>query len=162
MKFSFLLGGFILLLMSSGCSKPDANYYLTAKFGKGSEEFLGIRNSEFDGSRQTLTLVRLFEHNIWCEGERDKFIKEGYEAGCVYKNPVYEPAYRGESIGKWFAIHSVGTLQTLIVYEAEPPLSDALALEQLKASLPKVLKFVNLHEAPAEVRFFSPGGEVES
>lgn len=162
MKFSFLLGGFILLLMSSGCAKPEENYYLTANFGKESQEFLALKDPQFEQSLQTITLVRRFEHNIWCEGERDKFIKEGLEAGCAYKTPAYEPAYRNEPIGKWYAVHAVGKLPpTLVLYEAVPPLSDGLALEQLKASLPKVLKFVSLDEAPAEVRFFSPDGEVK-
>lgn len=153
---------FILMVMASGCAKPEENYYLTANFGKESQEFLALKDPQFEQTLQTITLVRRFEHNIWCEGERDKFIKEGLEAACVFKNPAYEPAYRGETIGKWYAVHSVGSLPaTLIIYEAAPPLPDAQMLAQLKESLPKVLKFVNLHEAPAEVRFFSPGGEVK-
>lgn len=160
---SIFFSVFILLIMSSGCVKPEGYYYLIANLGKGSQEFLAVKNKKFEQYSQTLTIVRRFEHNIWCEGERDKFTKEGYTASCSFKNSVYEPAFRSEPIGKWYAIHFIGTLPpTLIIYEASPQLPDAMSLEQLKASLPKVLKFVSLDEAPAEVRYFSPTTEVKN
>ena len=109
----------------------------------------------------TLTLVRKFEKKSWCADEAARFTKRGFTAECRYNDTSYEPALRGEAIGKWYLLQRIGRFPPLaIIYEFNPPLPDEIVLYNLEQMAPHAVKFAAFHRAPAEALIFSPEGDV--
>ena len=112
----------------------------------------------------TMTLVRPFEKMKWCQSQKESFFEEGgFESKCLEweEGKKYEPMFRGDAVGKWYAIRRVGRFNPSVVFfEFEPPLPDVLMAAQLKQMAPHILQFAALHRAPAEVQIISPDGEI--
>lgn len=149
--------------MAVGCGKaPEGYYYMVASLGEESENFMVIKDDAFQKATQTLTIARRFEKKAWCEGEAGDFARRGYKSECTFQNLAYEPAFLGKPMGKWFALQYFGSMPpTAIFYDSNPPMPDNVAFEQLKATVPHVLKFAALHQIPAAVRIFSPTAEID-
>jgi hypothetical protein len=145
---AWLAFGMILL---HGCSNPpDSYYYSIARKTYESENFL-----------LTVTLVRRFEKKSWCEANSNRLTRDGLEAECRHKETQYDPMFRGEVTGKWYVHQSMGRFSpSILIYESVPPLPDEIMIEQLKQSAPHILQFAALHRMPAQVRIFSPTGEI--
>jgi len=142
----------ILVLAINSCgSPPDAYYYLIAKKTEVGPEMA-----------MTVTLVKRFEKENWCLSETESFDENsGFKAECLFDEQDYAPMFEGEPVGKWYAIQRMGAFPPSVVfYEFKPPLSDKIMEHQLKRGAPHILQFAALHKAPAEVRIFSPEGEV--
>lgn len=148
---SFVVVMLIILTAAAACGRKETgHHYLIAK-----------RIEQGPGLTLTLTLVRRFEKKNWCDAEKESMSKRDFEAECRYEELVYEPMFHGEPAGKWYALQRVGKFPpSVLIYEFDPPLPDEIILKQLRQSAPHVLKFAALHRAPAEVRIFSPEGEV--
>ncbi len=138
---------------AGGCgAKPSGHHYLIAK-----------RTDMIPQPvlRRSMTLVRKFEKENWCLAEKEALDKRGFRAECRYEELSYEPMFRGEPAGRWYVQQKIGRFpSSIIIYDFSPPVADETILEQLKVSAPHALKFAALHRAPAQVRIFSPAGEV--
>lgn len=135
----------------AACGKPaETRYTLVAR-----------RLDPMPGFALSLTLVRKFEKENWCKAEMEGLAKHQFQSECRYDETAYERMFRGEAAGVWYVIQRVGAFTpTVVIYEFNPPLPDAVVLAHLKSSAPHILKFAALHKAPAEVRIYSPTGEV--
>ncbi len=135
----------------AACGKPaETRYTLVAR-----------RLDPMPGFGLTLTLVRKFEKENWCKAEMEGLAKHQFQSECRYDETAFEPMFRGEAAGVWYVIQRIGAFTpTVVIYEFNPPLPDSVVLAHLKTSAPHILKFAALHRAPAEVRIYSPLGEV--
>jgi len=110
-----------------------------------------------------VTFIRTFEKKHWCEADTERFMKQDFKASCRTEERIYEPALRGEAIGKWYILQKIGRFPpSAVVYEYDPPLPDAIMLAQLKRFAPHAVKFAALHRAPAESLIYSPSGDIRS
>ena len=144
----------VLLLGTAGCGgPPEAYYYLVARRVQAAPE---------TGLTLTITVVRRFEKENWCLGEKDSFIKSEFEAECLYDATGYDPMFEGVPVGQWYALQRVGRFPpSVVIYEVDPPLPAANMAARLRQEAPHVLKFAAIHLAPAEVRIFSPNQEIK-
>lgn len=141
----------LCLFWLTGCQPGVSEYYyLEAK-----------RIEEGPELSLTITYVRRYETQKWCEAEKESLLKEGeFTASCSFENALYQPMFEGEAAGRWYTIQRVGAFPPSVVfYEFDPPLPDAMMIHQLKNQAPHILQFAALHQAPAEVRIFSPDGK---
>ncbi len=138
--------------------------YLTACGSKEVSNYHYLVAQKIEPSPQTiltLTFVRKFEKESWCTAEAKRFTQRGFTAECRYNDTSYEPALRGEAIGKWYLLQRIGRFPPLaIIYEFNPPLPDEIVLYNLKQMAPHAVKFAALHRAPAEALIFSPEGDI--
>lgn len=141
---------FILNLTACGSKEISGYHYLIAK-----------RIEVNPQTILTVTFVRKFEKESWCTAEAARFSKRGFEAECRYNDTSYEPALRGEAIGKWYLLQRIGRFPPLaVIYDFNPPLPDEVVLYNLKQIAPHAVKFAALHRAPAEALIFSPSGDI--
>lgn len=110
----------------------------------------------------TLNILRRFEKKSWCESEANGFKKDvGFTAQCLYDAVEYKPMFEGGAVGYWYAVQKVGKFPpSVIYYEFNPPLPEALMAQQLQQMAPHTIQFAALHHAPAEVQIISPKGEL--
>jgi len=147
---AFFLAGLCLSLNACRSNEVSNYHYLVA-----------TRVEVHPQTTLTLTFVRKFEKESWCTAETERFTKRGFTAECRYNDTSYEPALRGEAIGKWYLLQKIGRFPPLaIIYEFNPPLSDEIVLYNLKQMAPHAVKFAALHRAPAEALIFSPEGDI--
>lgn len=151
MKKKIICSFFGVLLLTSCGSGPESHYYLIAK-----------RTEQGPQVAATLTVLRQFEKQSWCESEAKGFSsEEGFTAECVYDALEYKPMFEGGAVGYWYAVRKVGKFPpSVIFYEFNPPLPEAILVQQLQQMAPHTLKFAALHQAPAEVQIISPTGEL--
>lgn len=141
-----------LAVQATGCGAKEVSNY----------HYLVARKMELSPQTTlTLTVVRKFEKESWCADEAARFTKRGFTAECRYNDTSYEPALRGEAIGKWYLLQRIGRFPPLaIIYEFNPPLPDDVILYNLEQMAPHAVKFAAFHRAPAEAIIFSPEGDI--
>lgn len=142
----------ILFLLLTACGEgPKNHYYLVA-----------TRVEQGPEMSATLNILRRFEKKNWCESEANGFKKEdGFTAECIYEALQYQPMFEGAGVGYWYALQKVGKFPpSVIYYEFNPPLPEALMAQQLQQMAPHTIQFAALHDAPAEVLIISPKGEL--
>lgn len=111
----------------------------------------------------SVTFARKYETDRWCQSDRERFAKQGYEAECRKNEVAYEPFFNGEAAGTWYLLQRLGRLPPLVIlYEFEPHVPEQAVLYYLKSVAPHAVKFAALHRAPAEVIIFSPKGDVRA
>ena len=143
---------FTFTILLSGCGDgPSEHHYLVAK-----------RIEQGPQITMTLNVVRRFEKESWCKSELNGFKEEnGFTGECVYEAEAYKPMFTGGPADHWYALRRVGRFPPSVVfYEFNPPLPEAIIVQQLKNMAPHTLQFAALHHAPAEVQIYSPKGEL--
>ncbi len=147
-----LIVSIFMATVFAGCGTEDKkNFTMVANKSEGSENM-----------KISITIARQFEKRNWCESERDSYTKDGkFEAECLEVATEFDPMFRGEAAGRWYVIRRIGRFSpTVVFYEFEPPLPDALMVMQLKQMIPHTIQFAAIHRAPAKISIVSPEGEV--